>query len=86
MQDFRASFGARIRARREELELSQEALAEKANLHWTFVSGVERGVRNPGLNTIGRLAEALGWTLDEAVQGLTGTREKPQKSKRQRAR
>ena len=57
--------------------LSQEAVAEKAGLHWTFVSGVERGVRNPGLNTIGKLAEALDWTLAEAVQGVTAARKKP---------
>lgn len=51
--------------------LSQEALAEKAGLHWTFVSGVERGVRNPGLNTIARLAEALGWTPSQALEGIS---------------
>lgn len=71
MQDFRASFGARIRARREELGLSQEQLAERANLHWTYVSGIERGVRNPGLNTIGQLAQALDWALTDAVQDLS---------------
>lgn len=80
------SFGARIRARREELGLSQEAVAEKAGLHWTFVSGVERGVRNPGLNTIGRLAEALGWTLSEVVYNVTPTREKAQKATRKGSR
>lgn len=41
------------------LDLTQEQLAERADLHWTYVSGVERGVRNPGLNIIGRLAKAL---------------------------
>lgn len=51
--------------------MSQEALAEKAELHWTFVSGVERGVRNPGLNTIARLAQALGWTPSEALEGIS---------------
>lgn len=51
--------------------MSQEAVAEKAGLHWTFVSGVERGVRNPGLNTIGRLAGALGWSLSQATEGVT---------------
>jgi transcriptional regulator with XRE-family HTH domain len=58
--DLRPAFGARVRRLRLARGLSQEALAERAELHWTYVSGVERGVRNPGLNTIGRLAKALG--------------------------
>jgi transcriptional regulator with XRE-family HTH domain len=40
--------------------LSQEALAEAAELHWTYISGVERGVRSPTLNVIGRIAKGLG--------------------------
>ena len=39
-------FGRRVRARRTELGLSQEALADIAQLHWTFVGQVERGRRN----------------------------------------
>lgn len=56
------AFGGRVRRLRLARGLSQEALAERAELHWTYVSGVERRVRNSGLNTIGRLAEALGVT------------------------
>ncbi len=59
MEDLRASFGARVRALRTARGLTQEQVAERAGLHWTFVSGVERGRRNPGLNTIGKLAQAL---------------------------
>lgn len=61
--------------------MSQEAVAERAGLHCTFVSGVERGVRNPGLNTIGRLAEALGWTLSQAVDGVVDAATAPKKSR-----
>lgn len=39
-------FGRRVRARRQQLGLSQEALAERADLHWTYVGQVERGRRN----------------------------------------
>ena len=39
--------------------MSQEALAERARLHWTYISGVERGLRTPGLDVIGRIAAAL---------------------------
>ncbi len=53
---------------RTALGLSQEQLAERAELHWVYVSGVERGVRNPGLNTIGALARALGVTPDALLR------------------
>jgi transcriptional regulator with XRE-family HTH domain len=57
--DLRAIFGARVRALRTSQGLSQEELAERADLHWTYISGIERGVRNPGLNTISKLARGL---------------------------
>jgi len=57
--DLRPAFGAKVRTLRTALGLTQEQLAERAALHWTYVSGVERGVRNPGLNIIGKLAKAL---------------------------
>lgn len=53
------AFGARVRARRQELRLTQEQLAERSGLHFTYVSSVERGERNVTLRTIFRLAEAL---------------------------
>ncbi|MDP3983678.1 MAG: helix-turn-helix transcriptional regulator [Acidimicrobiia bacterium] len=56
----RQRFGQRIRLLREGLGLSQEALAEKAGIHRTYVSSVERGERNVGLDNILRLARALG--------------------------
>ncbi len=59
MADLRLAFGKRVRELRLGLGLSQEKLAERAGLHWTYVSGVERGLRTPGLDVIGRLAVAL---------------------------
>ena len=54
------AFGAAVRARREELDLSQEELGIRAGeMDRTYVSGIERGVRNPTLKIIGRLAKAL---------------------------
>jgi transcriptional regulator with XRE-family HTH domain len=50
--------------------LSQEQLAERAELHWTYVSGVERGRRNPSLNILARLAQALGLSLPQLVANL----------------
>lgn len=52
-------FGARVRAERERVGISQEALADLAGLHRTYVGGVERGERNVGLLNIIRLAGAL---------------------------
>jgi len=60
----------RVRERRIALKLSQQALAERAGVHWTYVSGVERGQRNPGLNVLGDLAEALDISLASLVDGL----------------
>ena len=54
------AFGAAVRTRREELDLSQEELGIRAGeMDRTYVSGIERGVRNPTLKIIGRLAKAL---------------------------
>ena len=66
--DIRPLLGARVRALRDALGLTQEQLAERADMHWTFVSGVERGRRDPRLNTIARLARALGVTPDELLR------------------
>jgi CheY-like chemotaxis protein/DNA-binding XRE family transcriptional regulator len=52
-------FGAAVRVRRNQLGFSQEKLAEMAQLHRTYVSDVERGVRNVSLESIERLAQAL---------------------------
>lgn len=54
------AFGAAIRLLRENSGISQENLAERADLDRTYVSGVERGVRNPTLRIIEKLANALG--------------------------
>lgn len=54
-----AAFGAAIRARRTRLGLSQEAFADLVDLERSYVSGIERGVRNPTLKVIRRLAKAL---------------------------
>jgi len=52
--------GGNVRSMREKKGWSQEYLAEKANLHRTYVSGIERGVRNPSLTIVFKLAAGLG--------------------------
>ena len=52
---------AYIKRRRSELGLSQEGLALDANIDRTFVSQIERGVGNPSLRTLCKLADRLGF-------------------------
>ncbi len=61
-------FANTLRNLRTEKELSQEALAFKANLHRTYISQLERGLKSPTLNTLYVLAGALDISLEEFVQ------------------
>jgi transcriptional regulator with XRE-family HTH domain len=63
-------FGQRVRAERNKLGLSQMAFAEKVGLHFTYISSVERGERNIGLENVLRLAAGLGVDPAVLVKGL----------------
>ena len=63
-------FGDRLRAKRNELGLSQEAFADKCGLDRTYISGIERGKRNVSLLNIEAIAKALDTTVSELTQGL----------------
>ena len=65
MSTLRKAFGLRIRELRKAQRLSQEALAEKAELHPTYIGGVERGERNLSFDSIAKIAHALGLSLHE---------------------
>lgn len=54
-----AIFAGRMRERRNELGLSQEALAHEAGLDRTYISGCERRLRNPSLISVEKIAAAL---------------------------
>ena len=58
--EFLVAFGQAVRRTREAQGLSQEDLGFEAEIDRTYVSGVERGIRNPTVRTILRLARALG--------------------------
>jgi transcriptional regulator with XRE-family HTH domain len=72
-EQLRAAFGRRVRELRHRLDLSQEELAERAGLHWTYVGGIERGERNPALVNIGKLARALRVSLAEFWSSFDGS-------------
>ena len=59
MKTFAAAVGASIRRHREAQGLSQERLAEISGMHRTYISGVERGVRNLTIESLYRIANAL---------------------------
>lgn len=60
--------GANVRRKREAIGLSQEALAFEAGMHRTYISGIERGVRNPTVTVLERLAIALKTEMAELVR------------------
>ena len=57
--DIRKVLGANLKRLREEAGLSQEALADLCGMHRTYVSGVERAIRNPTVTIVAKLARAL---------------------------
>jgi len=63
----RLVFAENIRKFRQERGLSQEELAEEAELHRTYVGSVERGERNVSIDNMERLANALGVKLREML-------------------
>jgi transcriptional regulator with XRE-family HTH domain len=67
-RDIRIRFGEAVRKRRKELNLSQEDFAERAELHRTYISDIERGTRNVSPENIEKLAKALDLTLPELIQ------------------
>ena len=63
-------FARNLRRARERADLSQEALGERCGLHRTEISFLERGLRDPRLSTIIRLAEGLGIPPGQLIKGL----------------
>ena len=63
--------GANVRSARREIGLSQEALAERANLHRTEISHLERASRDARLGTIVKVAQALGVPPSSLLRGIS---------------
>ena len=68
--DPRVQLGRRIRNLRQRAALSQEQLAERADLDRTYISGIERGKRNVALLNLAAISKALGVTVSELLKGI----------------
>jgi transcriptional regulator with XRE-family HTH domain len=86
VEDLRAALGERVRELRERRDWSQEKLAERANLDTAYISGIERGRRNPGLNTLFHLARAFDLPLPVFLTDLKAPRARDVRRGRPRKR
>ncbi|HKM16379.1 MAG TPA: helix-turn-helix transcriptional regulator [Marinospirillum sp.] len=63
-------FGLRLREIRTIKNITQESLADRCKLDRTYISGLERGIRNPSLACIFRVAKGLDIEAEELIKGL----------------
>lgn len=64
------ALGQVVKQRRTALGISQEELGLRANLDRTYISGIERGVRNPSITALVSLARGLGITVANLLENL----------------
>lgn len=67
MDDIHQRLARNLRALRRQTGLSQEAFADEAGLHRTYMSDLERANRNPSIAVIDKLAKALGVTCGQLL-------------------
>jgi transcriptional regulator with XRE-family HTH domain len=65
--DFRVALGHAVKARGEELQLTQEQVANNTGLHQRWISNVETGKRNPSYGSLRRLAAGLSLSASELL-------------------
>ena len=68
--DIKLQFGMRLRYLREQKGWTQETLSFESGVHKNYISDLELGRRNPTLEVINRLSDALDITLSELMKGL----------------
>ncbi len=64
------ALGKNVSEFRNKKELTQEQLSERSGLDPSYISGIERGVRNPSVLSLVRLASGLGTTTSEIFRGV----------------
>ncbi|MGA7750782.1 MAG: helix-turn-helix transcriptional regulator [Gallionella sp.] len=62
------SLGNNVRRIRESKGWSQDKLSEESGLHRTYISGIERGVRNPTIEIVQEIALALGVSPSQLLE------------------
>ena len=67
------ALGKNVRDLREQKKLTQEALAERSGLDPSYISGIERAVRNPSVVSLARLADGLDCTVSEICRSILKT-------------
>ena len=67
--DIRRQVGRNLKQIRKERGWSQEELAFESGLHGTYISGIERGARNPTVIILARLAETLHVPVKQLLKG-----------------
>ena len=64
-QNILITFGEKVQLERKKRKWTQETLAEKANLHRTYIGMIERAEKNVSLKNVAKMAEALSLSLHE---------------------
>lgn len=59
--------GKNVKEYRQNRNMTQEGLGEKAELHYTYIGQVERGEKNPSLTALEKIADALNIGLDKLL-------------------
>ena len=80
MDDVRRALGRQVRKLRTAQGLSQEQLGERADLHWTHISGIERAQYDLKLSTLTRVSRGLGVSLAALFAGIVAPRARRKRS------
>ena len=74
--DVRRRVGLNLKKLREEQGFSQESFADHCGLHRTYISGIERGVRNPTVVILDKIAKGLKVPAGVLLEEVKGTSRK----------
>ena len=67
MDDVRRRLASNLQKQRRDRGQSQEAFADEAGMHRTYISDIERGARNPTIEIVDRIARALGVKIGDLL-------------------
>ena len=70
MTDMLSALGRKVRAKRKEIGLSQEAFAHKCGFDRTYISMIERGKRNISFSNLATIATGLGVSISHLTKGI----------------